>query len=1205
MKTVDKYIDLVKEIEFASEIPKLKNIPSITEKTYIIKKKKVKIDDDNSFFKDNEISRNTLAISAFVYTLSRYTGNFNVLFSLKENNIIVPFGKVIDEKKVVAFVNNVGKTLETIKKLGKDSFSLDNSVLLVIDNEKLLNDYMNNSEEDMKDIIFNLTIKSDSITFCVLYNKNVFDERLINNYIESYFIVLKSIQREENMLNIQYLTPSDMKFYKEVNNTKVSIDRSTVNKKFESQVLKNPDKLAVVSSNEKLTYTELNLLSNKVANKLIEKGIKSQDVVVLMLDRTVYSPVARQGVLKSGGAFLNIIPDYPIDRIEYILNDCNSNYIITTSKIKKKRKDVFGNIESNVITIEEILSYENDSDLSVDIKPDNLCYCIYTSGSTGKPKGVMISHQNLINYCDVNKYNQEAEIFTKDINASLALAALTFDVSILEEFIPLLNGGTLVIANEEEIYNPIKLANLVKKSKVEAIICTPSFINNIIDIDEIKKAFKNIKVFNIGAESFPPLLYSKLYNINKNAAICNGYGPTEATIGCTFKVLDNDENITIGVPMANVKIYMLDKKGLILPVGVPGELTITGDGVGKGYINRMDLTKEKFINIDGERAYRSGDLSRWSFDGEIDFIGRIDNQVKINGLRIELQEIESVINSYDNVSASIVNVIDNGKDKYLCAYVVATEEIDIIELKEYIQKYLTYYMVPKKIIVLESFPLNSNGKIDRKNLPIPSDNKDNVIKEPVTDLQKDLCKIMRKVLDNEIIGVNDNFFECGGNSLLVMKFITEASKRKIKIKYKDIFDYPTIEELEKCIQNKENNSNKKILDDIDTFNYSVINNTIKGNTLENIDIIKGTMIKNVVISGATGFLGMHILHEFLESYSGKVYCFIRKGNYETLEERINSLYKFYHNEDLSAYLGNRVFLIEGDITDIQTFKKLYDYNIDTFINCAALVKYFDAKDLIEKVNVGGVENVIKYCKDKNVRLIHISTTSIGGTKKEGYNLDNYKENVLYFGQGLENKYARTKFLAERLIIKAIKEGLNAKIMRIGNLMPRYTDKKFQINILDNGFLSIFRAIKYLKVVPISLLDQMVELSPIDCISKTVLLLSNTNEKYNVFHPFNNNSIHYYDIIHAMQDYGFEIKVVSDEVFNARLNSMFNEDKNSEILIGLFADLTASANERVLEIDANNTFTTEILYRLGYRWKEITNDYLLGVIEELDKNNYFK
>ena len=544
---------------------------------------------------------------------------------------------------------------------------------------------------------------------------------------------------------------------------------------------KYPERVAMVAIDRSLTYKELNGEANALGHYLQNLGAKPDTIIAVLAERNSYAYVMRQGVLKSGGAFMPIDPEYPEDRISYILEDSHAKLLVTTGEVLEKRKDLFDKLASNGITVINVYDAVKDgdrSDLNVSVSPESLAYVIYTSGSTGKPKGVMLMNKNIVNFVDDNEKNHETIGYTRRGHVSLAIAALTFDVSIMEEFIPLANGLTSVLATREEIMNPQALAELMIKNKVDLMTCTPSYLMNLLDMgklaEDFQTAVKNVKSIDLGAEAFPAALYDKLSAVNPDIYIMNGYGPTEATISCTMQVIRSSQDITIGIPNANVSICTMDRNQKLQPLGALGEMVILGAGVGRGYIGREDLNEKCFIEVLGKRAYRSGDLVRIRKDGNIEFHGRMDNQVKLRGLRVELGEIESVINSYPSVRSSIVVVIKQKTD-YLAAYFTADETVDIDSLRKHLSSKLTEYMVPQVFIQLDQMPLTANGKIDKKALPEPgTDNEDNY-EAPSTDMEKLLCEKYALCIGLERVGVNDDFFEIGGSSITSIRLIMECS----------------------------------------------------------------------------------------------------------------------------------------------------------------------------------------------------------------------------------------------------------------------------------------------------------------------------------------------------------------------------------------------------------------------------------------------
>ena len=613
------------------------------------------------------------------------------------------------------------------------------------------------------------------------YESSQYSEYTVNCLMHLLDHVAGEMLCKEKLSDITLVTEKDKEAIASLYDSLYPVAERPAYRLLQDSTERYPDRVALVAADRTLTYKELNGEANALGHHLQTLGAKPDTIVAVLAERNSYAYIMRQGVLKSGGAFMPIDPEYPEERISYILEDSKAKLLVTTGEVLEKRKDLFDKLASNGITVINVYDAVKDgdrSDLNVSVSPESLAYVIYTSGSTGKPKGVMLMNKNIVNFVDDNEKNHETIGYTRRGHVSLAIAALTFDVSIMEEFIPLANGLTSVLATREEIMNPQALAELMIKNKVDLMTCTPSYLMNLLDMgklaEDFQTAVKNVKSIDLGAEAFPAALYDKLSAVNPDIYIMNGYGPTEATISCTMQVIRSSQDITIGIPNANVSICTMDRNQKLQPLGALGEMVILGAGVGRGYIGREDLNEKCFIEVLGKRAYRSGDLVRIRKDGNIEFHGRMDNQVKLRGLRVELGEIESVINSYPSVRSSIVVVIKQKTD-YLAAYFTADETVDIDSLRKHLSSKLTEYMVPQVFIQLDQMPLTANGKIDKKALPEPgTDNEDNY-EAPSTDMEKLLCEKYALCIGLERVGVNDDFFEIGGSSITSIRLIMECS----------------------------------------------------------------------------------------------------------------------------------------------------------------------------------------------------------------------------------------------------------------------------------------------------------------------------------------------------------------------------------------------------------------------------------------------
>ncbi len=649
---------------------------------------------------------------------------------------------------------------------------------------------------------------SINIEYCrKLFEKSSI-ERMKGHFIQVVEEVSECVDKQLNEIEI---TTGEEKEQLIVafNDTAVEYLREkTIQKLFEEQVEKTPDNTAVVFGDKKLTYRELNKKANQLARILRDKGIGADSIVGLMAERSQELIIGIIGILKAGGAYLPIDPEYPQDRIEYMIEDSGAQAAVTQSWLAEKLPK-----GKQILLLDEAESYADDvSNLITINKSGNLAYVIYTSGSTGKPKGVMIEHSSVNNF--IVGMSQNIEF--KAPKSILALTTISFDIFGLETLLPLTKGMRIIICDERSQKNPDEIAELIDRNQIDILQATPSRMELILNDDKASSALTRLSEIIIGGELFTERLLKNLLG-KTNAKIYNAYGPTETTIWSTLKLISGDSRITIGKPITNTEIYILDKNKHICPIGVSGELYIAGDGLARGYINRPELTNEKFIDNpfkEGTRMYRTGDLARWLPDGNIEYLGRTDYQVKIRGFRIELGEIEKKLIDHVSIKdAVVVAKADNTGGHYLCAYIVAdnkqTDDLTISELREYLLNELPEYMIPSYFVKLEKLPLTLNGKLDRNALlePDGSISTGVVYEAPRNAMEEKLVNIWQEVLyTKEGIGIRHNFFEIGGHSLKATEVIAKIHKEfNIEVTLLEFFKRPLIKELSLYL----NSQNKK------------------------------------------------------------------------------------------------------------------------------------------------------------------------------------------------------------------------------------------------------------------------------------------------------------------------------------------------------------------------------------------------------------
>ncbi len=625
------------------------------------------------------------------------------------------------------------------------------------------------------------------------YNISLFKEETASNLLGHFINLLNNIADtpEQKIKNIPIINdPQKHKLTNEWNQTAVDLQANNTLEMFFKTVQKSPNKTALCFNERTLTYRELDQKSDQIAYFLNDRGVKSEDIIAICAYRSIEFITSLFGVMKSGAAYLPVDPEYPQERIEYMLNDSNVKIAIASEKCQGLIK----NDSIEIVNINQDFE-KSPAGSSAVIEPENLAYVIYTSGSTGKPKGVLLQHKGLLNLTLAQikafRINQETNL--------LQFASFSFDAAISEIFTTLIAGGTLFLTEPDTLLNGTKLVQFINQKKITTSTLPPSVLR-VLPASSLL-SLKNV----ISAGEACTGEIAATWSVDRH--FVNAYGPTETTVCATLQAFENFEGdlVTIGKPIDNVKVYILDKYMNPVPVGVPGELYISGLGLARGYLNKSGLTASSFIpnpftSEEGSRMYRSGDLVRYVDDGQIEFLNRIDNQVKIRGFRIEIGEIESILKNNKVVKDAAV-LTYGGTDKRLAAYVVSNTngELNNEELKTNLRAHLPEYMIPTTFIKMDSFPLTTNGKIDFKALPKP-EVKRAVFQKAETDTEIKLSKLWQEILQQENISVNDNFFELGGHSLNIIQMqerIKEIFEKEVDVV--EMFRYPTIASFSKFL----------------------------------------------------------------------------------------------------------------------------------------------------------------------------------------------------------------------------------------------------------------------------------------------------------------------------------------------------------------------------------------------------------------------
>jgi amino acid adenylation domain-containing protein len=1084
---------------------------------------------------------------------------------------------------------------------------------------------------------FGVTIShtKDALSKIIIeFDQNKYSEDSVNRFRESFIALLENFAKnpDSQAKNIAALSDSQLKTIKSfIRNDERLDDALSIPEVFAKQVKSHPEKIAVIGKDRSYTYRELSEVTDKIANFITSKGAKPGSPVAFILRRTSKIPAAELGIIKSGCCFIPIDPDYPTHRILYVLKDSAAPFVIV-DKTDEKTADLLKKIASeNVIfDINTIMSEGAVGAPENKANGNSPAYIIYTSGTTGLPKGVKLRHKGLLNFVSPTKQNRQFQDFTTADGKLLACYTVSFDPSVKDIFGMLLNGLTVVIATEEECRNPNEYAAALLRNGCNIIGSTPSVITALLAADSVQSALAHMKYIFVGGEKFPKSLGILLRKAAPNAQIINSYGPTETTIECNTKYLTlNEPEITIGQSVNATPEFIADIDGQPLPAGSVGELYIGGDQVALGYLNRPELTAEKFITLSNETAekfgfldndrrfYKSGDLARMNADGEPIILGRNDNQVKFHGLRIELGEIEKAIESYSGINKAYAEIRPCGVTEQICAYFTADREIDLSALREHIAKTLAAYMIPAAYKQLDEMPRTPNGKVDTKALPEPVLSVVTKFVAPVTPAQKSFCDIYKKVLSRESdVGIDDDFFAIGGTSLLATQVTIEAGDQGMNITYADVFAHPTPRELSKLTANlteknigvsssekADINSEK---DEIKDYDYEKINEFLEQNNESSLMSMTRRPLGNICLTGSTGYLGAHILYSFIKEFYGVAFVPVRANTKEQAERRLKAVLVYYFEDDFAGLFGSRIVVIPGDITQTSLYKQMERLPIDTYINSAANVKHFSAGTDIEDVNIGGMKLGLEFAKKVGASFVQISTTStcglsIGGTPDPR---TVFTENKLYFGQELSNKYICSKFIAERNVLKAAADGIAAKVIRVGNLMARDTDGIFQANFNTNGFMKDFKAYRYIGKIPYNVMNNSVEFAPIGEVAYGVLLLASTPRENCVFHLFNNHNVTMGDFIRAMNTAGYNITPCEQDEFDAALSDTLHNRKRSEVAAGLMAYSGGERDFETAVFAVSCGLTLDALARKGFYWPITDKGYFERLIDHLGSLGYF-
>lgn len=663
------------------------------------------------------------------------------------------------------------------------------------------------------DLTLDVTEESGLVSYCFEYSTDLFSPATITRFETHFKLLIDGVVADPNLAiaKIPMFSDEDKAiFFSEIVPEKLAFDDfKGIHQIIEHICITTPEKTAVTYQDSSLTYGELKSKAEIVATSLLSKINTENEIVGLCLDRSLEMVIALVGILKAGCAYLPIDPNYPKQRIDFILHDAEINTIVTQPNLVH----LFSGSEKDLT----LIFCENEAKLDFKIefpqvKESDLAYMIYTSGSTGKPKGVPITHRNIINSTGgrLRFYDNNPESF-------LLMSSISFDSSKAGIFWTLCTGGNLVITENRVEQDIAKIEDLIHKNKISHTLMLPSLYQLLLEYATPTK-LKSLRTVMVAGEACPSALCDIHFNAFDNVDLYNEYGPTEATVWCIAHKVERKRvsgSVPLGKPVANAKIYLLDEFLNRVPIGSTGEIYVGGKGLSGRYYNRLDLTSQAYItnpfgSSTEDKLYKTGDLGRYNGEGNIEFLGRIDNQVKIRGYRIEVSEIEKVINEHNAVNQVVVLAEKFGKNdsKRLVAYINSSEQkFNSEPLKAYLNERLPSYMAPSLWVDAKEIPRLPNGKIDKVSLRALRVEETSIESEetiaPTTETEAILLDLWKEVLQIEVIGIHDNFFDLGGDSLLSIQFIAKAKKAGMALSPNQIFDYQTISKLAAFLDSKE------------------------------------------------------------------------------------------------------------------------------------------------------------------------------------------------------------------------------------------------------------------------------------------------------------------------------------------------------------------------------------------------------------------
>lgn len=1059
------------------------------------------------------------------------------------------------------------------------------------------------------DLLFTALEIGGAVSGRVVYARELFYRSTIERWLEhlQQVLTLMSDNTIRTIDEYQLATRTELeqikRFNSPVNTTPIP---DSITRLFERQASIFPDRVAIAFEDRLLTYAQLDVRATQLARYLIEHGARLDEPIAICLERGVDAVVGLLGILKARGAYVPLDPLHPASRLTYIVGDTNTRFIVT-------QHSLMGKIEATdtmKIALDsdwDQIAKHNATDAIPDTSPSpsrSLAYIIYTSGSTGLPKGVLVEHRNVVNHWQALEPLWRHPVDCRRIALN---APITFDASV-QQWVQLLSGCSLFIVPMAARVDPMQLLQFIDRHQIEGIDCTPSQLGAWVSVGLLARRDCSVRTVLVGGEAIDSELWSNLGR-STDIAFYNVYGPTECTVDSTFgRLCEVDPMPHIGHPMTNTRVYILDAYRRPAPIGVRGEIYIGGAGVSRGYLNRPDLTAERFLpdHFHTEASalmYRTGDIGRWRSDGTVEYLGRNDDQVKIRGFRIELGEIEAHIVGHPLVSEATVLALEGPSgEKRLVAYLVLdrrnAESLD--DLKSHLRASLPAHMMPSGFVLLDQLPLTSSGKVDRAAL-IQHHLQTEVVEpheQPMGTEEQALARLWQELLPLAKFGRNSSFFEVGGHSLLAVKLLFRINQAFGSAwTVPEIYKNPTIRDQAVRLQGK------SMADEmIDLTEQASLTPDTLG-----VSLTPKTNRRNIFLTGATGFVGRFLLAQLIHDSNAKIYCLVRGESPQHGMYRLKSVLGEWNlwQDDFES----RLVPIHGDVSlprmgcDASDYKQICE-GTDVIYHCATRVNHLETYAMAKAANVDSTRELLKIATSDTGKLInYISTLGVfTPTGTAAHRLVNERSSIDHEQHPRSRGYAASKWVSEKILLKAMDQGVPCNIFRLGLVwadtqMGRYDMLQREYRILKSSLLSGYGIENYRCGMPPT---------PVDYVVRAVTFLAK-------HHPHGGELFH---ISSANQDIGglFErynalrtdpLTLMPFREWVARIRQLHIEGRSLPIVplleggspeeFGLFTEESQPAGGR-LEIDS--TWTRGLLEQAGIVAPVLDDKLLTATLEAM-------